>query len=130
MSAHTQDEVYTKVQEVLVEALGVDDDEVRPEATLFGDLGAESIDFLDIAFRLEKIFNIKVPRDELFPEDVFTSTDYVQDGKITPAGLEELRRRMPFVDLSEFERDPAVQKFRENLKVSDLCRFVEHKLAG
>lgn len=129
MSTLTKDEVYAKVQGVLVEALGVDEEEVQPEATLFGDLGAESIDFLDIAFRLEKSFNIKVPRDELFPEDLFTSTAYVQDGKINAAGLEELKRRMPFADFSAFERDPAVQKFREHLKVSDLCRFVEAKLA-
>ncbi len=50
----TKAEVFEKVKEALVEALGVDDDEVTPEATMVGDLGAESIDFLDIVFRLEK----------------------------------------------------------------------------
>ena len=49
----SQDEIFAKVQEALVEALGVDDDEVSREATLVGDLGAESIDFLDIVFKLE-----------------------------------------------------------------------------
>ena len=98
----TKDEVFEKVQEALVEALGVDDDEVTPEATLVGDLGAESIDFLDIVFRLEKAFDIKIPRGELFPEDVWTNAEYVQDGKVTEVGLEELRRRMPFANLDEF----------------------------
>ena len=52
--AMSRDEIFQKVQEVLVDALGVDDDEISAEATLMGDLGAESIDFLDIVFRLEK----------------------------------------------------------------------------
>ena len=63
----TKEEVFTKVRGALVEALGVDEEEVTPGAKLVGDLGAESIDFLDIVFRLEKAFDIKIPRGELFP---------------------------------------------------------------
>ena len=66
----TSEEVLQKVQETLVDALGVDDDEVTLEATLIGDLGAESIDFLDIVFRLEKNFDIRIPRGDLFPENL------------------------------------------------------------
>ena len=124
----TKDEVFEKVQEALVEALGVDDDEVTPEATLVGDLGAESIDFLDIVFRLEKAFDIKIPRGELFPEDVWTNAEYVQDGKVTESGLEELRRRMPFANLDEFAKNPVVQEFGNLLTVADMCRFVESKV--
>ena len=79
----TKDEIYEKIKVALVDALGVDEDEVTPEATLVGDLGAESIDFLDIVFRLEKAFDIKIPRGELFPEDVLTDSKYVQDGRVT-----------------------------------------------
>jgi len=79
----TKDEIFEKIRTALVDVLGVDDDEVKPEATLVGDLGAESIDFLDIVFRLEKSFDIKIPRGELFPEDVLTNADYVADGKVT-----------------------------------------------
>ena len=61
----TEQEVFEKIRAALVDALGVDDDEVTPDATLVGDLGAESIDFLDIVFRLEKAFNIEIPRAEL-----------------------------------------------------------------
>ncbi len=124
----TKDEVFESVQAALVDALGVDEDEVSPEATLVGDLGAESIDFLDIVFRLEKAFDMKIPRGELFPEDVFTNPDYVQDGKLTPAGMEELKKRMPFADLSGFEENPVVQDFANLLTVADMCRFVESKL--
>ncbi len=124
----TKEEVFESVQAALVDALGVDDDEVSPEATLVGDLGAESIDFLDIVFRLEKAFDIKIPRGELFPEDVFTNPDYVQDGKLTPSGMDELKKRMPFADLSGFEENPVVQDFANLLTVADMCRFVETKV--
>ncbi len=124
----TKAEVFEKIQEALVEALGVDDDEVTPEATLVGDLGAESIDFLDIVFRLEKGFEIKIPRGELFPEDVLTDGAYVQDGRVTEAGLDELRKRMPFASLDEFAKNPVVQDFGSLLTVADMCRFVETKV--
>lgn len=126
----TKEEVFDKVQEALIDALGVDDDEVTPEATLVGDLGAESIDFLDIVFRLEKSFDIKIPRGELFPEDILTSTDYVEDGKINATGLEELKKRMPFADLSAFEENPAVQDFANALTVQDMCNYVASKVGG
>jgi acyl carrier protein len=124
----TKDEIFEKIQSALVEALGVEDDEVTPEATLVGDLGAESIDFLDIVFRLEKTFDIKIPRGELFPEDIFTNSDYVQDGRVTEAGLAELRSRMPFANLDEFAKNPVVQDFANLLTVADMCRFIETKL--
>lgn len=122
------EEVFGKVKDALVDALGVDDDEVTTEATLVGDLGAESIDFLDIVFRLEKSFDIKIPRGELFPEDILTNTDYVVDGKINAEGMEELKKRMPFADLTKFEANPAVQEFATNLTVQDMCNYVATKL--
>ena len=126
----SQEEIFAKVQEALVDALGVDDDEVTPEATLTGDLEAESIDFLDIVFRLEKSFDIKIERGELMPEDILTSADYVQDGKVNEAGIEMLKERMPFADLSAFEADPSVKNLGQQLTVADMCKFVEHKLAA
>jgi len=67
--AKSRDEIFQSVQEILVDALGVDNEEVTAEATLMGDLGAESIDFLDIVFRLEKAFETKILREELFPAE-------------------------------------------------------------
>jgi acyl carrier protein len=126
----TKEEITSKVREALVDALGVDDDEVTPEATLVGDLGAESIDFLDIVFRLEKAFDIKIPRDELFPEDILTSAKYVEDGKVNAEGITLLRERMPFADLTKFEKNPTVQDFGNQLTVQDMCRYVEDKVAS
>jgi acyl carrier protein len=124
----SQEEIFEKVREALVDALSVDDDEVTPEATLQGDLEAESIDFLDIVFRLEKAFDIKIERGELFPEDILTDADLVQDGKVTADGIAKLKERMPFADLSKFEAEPAVQNLVQQLTVQDMCNFVEYKL--
>src|SRR5216683_2957480 len=105
----TQDEIYSKVSATLVEALNVDEEDIKPTATLQGDLGAESIDFLDIVFRLEREFGIKIPRGELFPESIFQGDpEFVENGHVTDKGLAELRARMPFADLSEFEKNPEV----------------------
>jgi acyl carrier protein len=124
----TDDEIFEKVQSALEDALGVDEDEVTKEATLVGDLGAESIDFLDIVFKLEKAFDIQIPREELSPEDILTNSQYVQDGVVTADGLAELKKRMPWADLSDFEADPKVQNFGNLLTVGDLCRYVDSKV--
>ncbi len=126
--ALTEDEIFAKVQSALEDALGVDDDEVTMDATLVGDLGAESIDFLDIVFKLETAFDIQIPREELSPEDILTNSQYVQDGVVTADGLAELKKRMPWADLSDFEADPKVQNFGNLLTVGDLCRYVGAKV--
>ena len=128
--APTKEEVFEKVRDALVDALGVDEEEVTTEATMVGDLGAESIDFLDIVFRLEKSFEIEIPRSELFPEDILTNAEYVQDGRVTEAGVAQLKERMPFLDLTRFEENPAVQEFSNMLTVNDLCRYVESKVGA
>src|SRR5947199_10294854 len=125
----TRDEIYEKVSATLVEALNVDEDDVTPQATLQGDLGAESIDFLDIVFRLEREFGIKIPRGELFPESIFQGDpDFVQNGKITDKGLAELRARMPFADLSKFEKDPDLSGISDLFTVEMITRYIQGKL--
>jgi acyl carrier protein len=127
----TQDEIYTKVSATLVEALNVDEDEISPQSTLQGDLGAESIDFLDIVFRLEREFGIKIPRGELFPESIFQGDpEFVQDGKVTEKGLQELRARMPFADLSSFEKNPEVSRLSDLFTVELIARYIQGKLAA
>lgn len=124
----SNDEIFDKVRTSLVDALGVDDDEVTSEATLVGDLGAESIDFLDIVFKLEKSFGISIPREELSPEDILTNSQYVQGGLVTSNGLQELKKRMPWADLSRFEKNPRVQDFGNLLTVGDMCNYIATKI--
>ena len=127
--AMSRDEIIQQVQEVLVDALGVDDDEVTAEATLMGDLGAESIDFLDIVFRLEKAFGIKIPREELFPaENLMNDSEFVHNGKLTERGLVELREKMPHTDITAFEGDPDLNKLADLFTVNAIVNYVEGKL--
>ena len=127
--AMSRDEIFQEVQEVMVDALGVDDDEVTPEATLMGDLGAESIDFLDIVFRLEKTFGIKIPREELFPaESLMNNPEFVKNGKLTETGLTELRDKIPHTDLAAFENDPDINKLGDLFTVDAIVNYVDTKL--
>jgi acyl carrier protein len=126
----TRDDIFKKVRDVLVEALAVDEDEVTPEATLTGDLGAESIDMLDISFKLEQAFGFKIAQGELLPEGATQDPQLVQNGKITPKGLAALKERLPHADFSKFEKDPDVSKVLEIFTVDTLVRFVERKLAA
>ncbi len=125
----SQDEIFSKVSATLVEALNVEEDEIKPTSTLQGDLGAESIDFLDIVFRLEREFGIKIPRGELFPEAIFQGDpEFVQNGKVTDKGLAELKARMPFADLSKFETNPEVSGISDLFTVEMITRYIQGKL--
>src|SRR5206468_3644097 len=126
----TQDEIFQKVQATLVDALGVDEDDVTHDATLQGDLGAESIDFLDIVFRLERNFGIKIPRGELFPENMVSDPEMIQNGKLTAKGLDELKLRMPYADLSAFEANPDVERIGDLYTVDMLVHYVQSKLTA
>ena len=127
----TQEEIFKKVQSTLVDALGVDEEQVEPGSTLQGDLEAESIDFLDIVFRLEKNFDIKIPRGELFPENIASAdSGFVAAGKITDAGLAELRTRMPHADIEKFAADPRVERMSDLFTVDMICKFLAAKLGA
>ncbi|AMV39473.1 acyl carrier protein [Planctomyces sp. SH-PL62] len=123
------EEIFEKVQSTLVDALGVDEEEVSRESTLQGDLGAESIDFLDIVFRLERNFGIKIPRGELFPENL-ADPEWIADGRLTSKGVAELKARLPFADLSKLEADPDVEKLGDLYTVDMLVQYVQSKLGS
>ena len=123
----TRAEIFDKVQNTLVDALGVDEEEVKGDSTLTGDLGAESIDFLDIVFRLEKNFGIKIPRGDLFPENVLSNPQFVAAGKVTEQGIEELRAKMPWANLDRIRDNPDVQAL---FTVEMIVNYVETKLGS
>jgi acyl carrier protein len=114
-----------------VDALNVDEDEVTMKSRLRGDLNAESIDFLDIVFRLEKQFGVKIPREELFPESIFQGDPkFVTDGKVNAEGMRELREKMPYADLTEFQKDPRLEKMEDLFTVELIVRYLQSKLGG
>ncbi len=95
------------VKEAVVEALALDDDEVTPESTLMDDLGAESIDLLDILFRIEKSTGVKIEASDLgdyiqggIPDDEFSDDNEV----ITAKGAEQLKKVMPQIESDRARR--------------------------
>ncbi len=129
--ALSHDEILKQVTEVMVDALGVDDDEVTETATLMGDLGAESIDFLDVVFRLEKAFDIKIAREELFPADaLMNDPDLLGDDQmLTDKGMALLKEKMPHTDLTDFSKNPDINKLGDLFTVGSIVNFVELRLS-
>lgn len=121
-------QTFRKVQETLAGALGVDAADVTPDASLTRDLGAESIDFIDIIFRLEKAFDIKIPASDLFPSHIFTDERFTKEGLVTPAGLAELKAKLPYLELGDFEKDPQVTKLAEHFTVKMILRYLEERM--
>ena len=126
----TRDEIQTKVTKVLVDALGVDDDEVTPGAVIRDDLGAESIDFLDIMFRLEKEFGIKIPKGEMMPENLATNPELVQNGALTQKGLDLIKEKMPHAaeEFEAFKGNPQLKGMSKLFTVNSIVNYVESKL--
>jgi acyl carrier protein len=122
-------EIHVRITNVLVQALGVEEDDVRPSATLQGDLGAESIDFLDIMFRLEREFGIKIGRGELFPDPISPDDPvFTRDGRLTDEGLTALRLRMPYADFRDVEFDRRLDRIDDLFTVDLLASFITWKL--
>src|SRR3989338_254658 len=120
------------VKEVLVGALSVDEDEVKETSRLVEDLGAEPIDFLDIIFRLEREFKIKIPRNELFPSAIETFLESPDnrddDGHLTDHGLRIFRQMFPDLDLSQFVKNPQVDLFNNLFTVKYLVDYLVRKI--
>jgi len=127
----TPNEIDAKIAKVLVHALGVEDADIKPSATLQGDLGAESIDFLDIVFRLEREFMIKINQDELFPERFLVGNSaFIDDGRLTDDGMAALHTQMPYADWRELERDRRLDRIDDLFTVGLVTSYVKWKLRG
>ncbi len=122
-------EIIKSVKSVIAQALKVNESGITLESSLIKDLGAESIDFLDIVFRLEKVFKIKIPKGELFPEKLLTDARYVKDGRVTAAGIEELKARVRNGHWDEFLRDPLVSNLGNIFTVGMIVDYLSEKLA-
>jgi acyl carrier protein len=99
----TDEEILDRLIDVLVAALGVDEEDVTPAATLQGDLGAESIDLLDIIFHLEREFRVEVPRGELFPDPPCDGRAD-RDGGAMAAGDRSLAAAAEFLTVGQIAR--------------------------
>ncbi|MFB3066347.1 MAG: acyl carrier protein [Planctomycetota bacterium] len=123
-------EILSKIRTCVSNALGVEEEEVEPDKVLSRDLGAESIDYLDITFQIEKAFGISIQKDELFPQKIFRDENLVRDGVVTPEGLTFLEQQLPYADLTEFRKDPQMSRVSELFTVGLLVNYVKTKLAA
>ena len=121
-------QILDKVRGCLAKALGLEVDEIQADSSLTKDLGAESIDFLDIIFRIEQAFGIKIPRGDLFPESFLSTSQYVQNGTVTAEGLTFLKKQFPFTDYSEFEKNPKVSDLTDTFSVKSLVGYLKSRL--
>jgi acyl carrier protein len=124
-----KNEIVNQVRQIVSQALRVDEPKVELRSSLIRDLGAESIDFLDIVFRLEKTFKIKIPKGELFPEKLLTDARFVQDGRVTAIGIEELKKRIPGADWEAFAKNPSVANLGDLFTVGMIVDYLTEKLA-
>jgi acyl carrier protein len=125
-----EQEIIEKVRKCVANALGLDEEEVELDKVLSRDLEAESIDYLDITFQLEKTFGITIQKDELFPQKIFQDEAYVKDGVVTDKGMAFLEEKLPFADMTEFRQDPQVNKVPDLFTVQLLVSYVKTKLAA
>ena len=126
--ADAMNDILEKIKDCIAKALQINASDIQIDSKLIADLGAESIDFLDIVFRLEKAFQIKIPRDDLFPEKVLTDPKMVKDGRITAEGLEMLRPKLPAAAFASFEKDPVVSKLSDLFTVRMILDYITRRL--
>lgn len=108
--------LYPKVADIMADALGCDVDRIKPDSSLIGDLGAESIDFLDIVFRLERTFKVKIPRGKIVEEarGSLSEAEFERGGVVTKAGVEQL---------GFFLSEVPAERFGSPLRVADIPRL-------
>jgi acyl carrier protein len=121
-----------KVRDIIADALYLEKDEVTKEASLMKDLGAESIDFLDIVFRLEKEFGIKIPKGEIErrAKGNLTDAEFAVDGKLTEKAIAQLRKRMPEVSPEKLVKGLLVRDIPALFTVATFAAMVDHLLFG
>jgi acyl carrier protein len=122
----TIDNVYPKVKQILVDVLFIEEDQVEPNKRLIADLGAESIDFLDLVFQLEKEFDIKIPRGQLEKEarGALAEQEFEQDGVVTERGLQALREYFTEIPADQFPKTIKVNEIATLFTVETFCRVV------
>jgi len=120
------DKVYPTVAATVADALGCDEDEVTPQASLIEDLNAESIDFLDIVFRLERAFKIKIPRGKIVENarGSLTEAEFEQNGIVTEAGFKQLRAYLSEVPADRFKTPTKVKDIPRLFTVETFCKLV------
>ncbi len=126
------DAIYPKVADIIADALGCDEDEVKPDSSLINDLDAESIDFLDIVFRLEREFKVKIPRGKAVEEarGELSEEEFEQGGVITDAGFEKIKSFMTEVPADRFSSPMKSAEIPKLFTTETFCKMVIREQKG
>jgi acyl carrier protein len=128
--ATRHDELYKHVLDCVADVLAVESRKITPGASIIDELGAESLDFLDLVFRLEADFKVKIPRDgiRLLAQDGLAD-GFEQAGVLTPAALERLRILMPEVEQARLAPGLKSHELPNLFTVETFVRLVAWRLA-
>ena len=120
------DAVFPKVADTIADALGCDLDEVKRDSSLINDLGAESIDFLDLVFRLERAFKIKIPRGKIVENarGTLTEAEFEQNGIVTETGFKQLKEYLSEVPADRFRTPTKVKDIPRLFTTETFCKLV------
>jgi acyl carrier protein len=123
-------DIFDKVKEIIVDVLVIDEDKVQPTSRLIADLGAESIDFLDLVFQLEKEFSIKIPRGQLEKNarGDLTEAEFEQNGVLTEKGLVALKNYLSEVPAEYFKASMKTNEIATLFTVETFCKLVQSAL--
>ena len=118
--------VYPKIKQIIVDVLFIEEDQVELNKRLIADLGAESIDFLDLVFQLEKEFDIKIPRGQLekSARGSLSEQEFEQDGVVTERGMQALREYFTEIPADEFPQALKVSEIASLFTVETFCKVV------
>ncbi|MDF1738707.1 MAG: acyl carrier protein [Verrucomicrobiales bacterium] len=126
------DAIYPQVADIIADALGCDEDEVKPDSSLINDLDAESIDFLDIVFRLEREFKVKIPRGKAVEEarGELSEEEFEQGGVVTDAGFEKIKSFMTEVPADRFSSPMKSAEIPKLFTTETFCKMVIREQKG
>ncbi len=121
--------IYPKVAEIMADALGCDAGQVKPDASLIDDLGGESIDFLDLVFRLERAFKVKIPRGKIVEEarGSLTEAEFEKGGILTDAGYEQLKGFLSEVPADRFKKPLKTAEIPRLFTAETFCKMVNRQ---
>lgn len=118
--------IYPRVKVIVADVLAIDESEVEPNGSLINDYGGESIDFLDLVYRLEREFKVKIPRGQIEKEARGALEDeaFAENGKLTEQGMVQLREYLAEVPAERFKDGMSVAAIPTLFTVETFCKLV------
>ncbi len=126
----SESNVFPKVREIIADVLVIDEDDIQLDSRLIADLGAESIDFLDLVFQLEKEFKIKIPRGQLEKNarGNLAEDEFEKGGVLTEKGMAALKNYLSEVPAAYFKPNLKVNEIPTLFTVETFCKLITNAM--